>query len=82
MNSDMVQDKLVEIFAVVLKLSAESITKDLSPDSCAEWDSLHHVHLVSAIDEAFGITLEFEQQMEIMTFDLAIDVVREVLAGN
>ena len=80
MNDDMVEDKLLEVFATVLNLSSESITKDLSPDSCATWDSLQHIHLINAIDEVFGITLTFEQQMEIMTFDLATDVVREALA--
>ena len=82
MSEDVVQEKLVKVFAVVLKIPAESVTEDLSPDSCATWDSLHHVHLVSAIDEVFGITLTFEQQMEIMTFDLARDVVREAVAGK
>jgi acyl carrier protein len=82
MSEDVVREKLVEVFAVVLKIPPESVTEDLSPDSCATWDSLHHVHLVSVIDEVFGITLTFEQQMEIMTFDLARDVVREAVAGK
>lgn len=82
MSTDTVHERLVEIFSVVLKLPADAVTADLSPDSCATWDSLHHVHLVSAIDEVFGITLTFEQQMEIMTFDLAHDVVREAIAGK
>lgn len=82
MSADDVHERLVEIFAVVLKQPPESVTKDLSPDSCETWDSLHHVHLVSAIDEVFGITLTFEQQMEILTFDLALDVVREAVAGK
>jgi hypothetical protein len=32
---------------------------------------------MSAIDEGFGITLTFEQQMEALTFDLALEVVTE-----
>lgn len=81
MTPELLTENLKTLFATVLELPIERITLELSPDNCAEWDSLRHIHLVSAIDETFEISLTFEQQMEIMTFDLAIDVVTEALSG-
>ena len=79
MSAESVETKLREIFATVLDLPAEEVVDSLSPDTCAKWDSLHHIHLVSAIDETFSIELTFEQQIEILNFDLAVEVVREAL---
>lgn len=81
MTPELLTEQLKMLFATVLELPADRITLELSPDNCAEWDSLRHIHLISAIDETFDVTLTFEQQMEIMTFDLAIDVVTEALNG-
>jgi acyl carrier protein len=76
------EHKLREIFAVVLDLPKESVVPELSPDTCASWDSLQHIHLVCAIDESFGIELSVEQQIEMMTFDLTLDVVREATSSG
>ncbi len=81
MTPDNLTEQLKTLFATVLELPVDRVTPELSPDNCAEWDSLRHIHIVSAIDETFEVTLTFEQQMEIMTFDLAIDVVTEALNG-
>ncbi len=37
---------------------------------------------MTAIDETFGLALTFEQQMEALTFDLAIEVVQEAISAN
>lgn len=71
--------QLREIFSAVLGVRPETITGALAPDTCDTWDSLHHIHLVSAIDENFGIHLEIEQQVEMITFDLATIVVCDAL---
>lgn len=79
MSAHAVEATLREIFATVLGLTAADIVDSLSPDTCSRWDSLHHVHLINAIDETFGIELSVEQQVEMMNFDLAVEVVREAL---
>jgi len=81
MPSD-VEARLKNVFATVFDLPEEQVVRSLSPDTCMKWDSLYHIHLMSAIEETFGIVLTFEQQIEIMTFDLAIDVVNEALAQD
>ncbi len=82
MLTENMEHQLREIFAVVLDLPNERIVPELSPDTCASWDSLQHIHLVSAIDETFGIELPVEAQIEMMTFDLTVDVVREAISAK
>lgn len=82
MTAENLEDQLRQIFSVVLDVPSEEILPELSPDTCSTWDSLHHIHLISAIDETFAIQLSVEQQIEMMTFDLTIDVVREALLSD
>ena len=70
-----------EIFAAILQLPPEKIVFGLSPDDCEKWDSLHHIHLVNAINETMGVDLTVEQQIEMLTFDLAVEVVQEAIQG-
>jgi acyl carrier protein len=55
------------------------VTEDLSPETCAKWDSLHQIHLANAIEEEFGIVIEFEDQMRMLSFALAGEIVRSAL---
>ena len=82
MERDLITENLRTIFSTTLNLSPEEITDELSPDTCELWDSLHHIHLVAAIDEEFEITLDIEQQIEMLNFGLAVEVVSEVMNGR
>lgn len=74
-----VKEQLQEIFSAVLDLRPDEVTPSLSPDSCEKWDSLHHIHLVNAIQETFSVTLDVEQQVEILTFELGEVIVWDAL---
>lgn len=74
-----VRRNLVEIFATVLGVPETAITDDLSPDTCATWDSLRHIQLCTAIDQSFGIALDITQQVEMLNFGLALDTVLSAL---
>ena len=43
-------------------LSAES-----SPDTIPTWDSVHHLHLIVALEAEFGVTFDPEQAVELTT---------------
>ncbi len=80
MTSDDISSRLVPLFATVLKQPAEAIVDSLSPETCATWDSLNHIHLVNGIEEAFGVMLEFDEQMNMNSFARAREVVAAALA--
>jgi acyl carrier protein len=52
-----------------------SLDDDTSPETCAKWDSLHAMRLVSEIEDTFGVELATR---EIMAMD-SIGAARSVL---
>lgn len=77
-----IRSALVEIFSVVLEISEGEVSDDLSPDTSRNWDSLRHIHICTAIDETFGTALDISKQVEILTFDLAVETVAEELGAE
>jgi acyl carrier protein len=53
-----VEEKVKELFAVVLREAPESITDDTRPATLARWDSLQHLILVSSFEEEFGVDID------------------------
>lgn len=60
-----IEPKLVNVFATVLQVPEDKITIDSSPKNLENWDSMRHVELVIAVEEAFGITFSTTEVMSI-----------------
>jgi acyl carrier protein len=54
-------EKLDRIVADILELDVKAISDALTPDDVEQWTSLNHLRLVTAVEEAFGISLSMEQ---------------------
>jgi len=72
---NILDEKLRSVLADVLDLPAAAITEDASPATIERWDSLRHMSLIVAIEEAFGITLDDRAMDEVMSFAGARDAV-------
>ena len=51
-------DKLKNIFSVVLNLSIDDINNDFTPNDTDKWDSMSHLNLISLAEEEFGIDID------------------------
>lgn len=71
------QDRVYEVCAQVFGVPAASLTDDSGPDDIATWDSLSHLQLVVAIEEAFGVTLTPEDAMEMLSVRLVKLVLKD-----
>lgn len=67
--------RLKTIFAAILEIPADSVGPELTPQTCAKWDSLNQIHLVNGIEEEFGFQMDFEDQMRLMSFAAAQEIV-------
>lgn len=65
--------KLENIFREVFNLNNNYTLDGLSPESLPEWDSLGHLTLMTAIEEAYQISFDFEEMIEIEDYN---DIVR------
>lgn len=48
-------DRVRTIVSSVLRVPVETVDAATSPDTIASWDSLNHMQLILALEEAFGV---------------------------
>jgi acyl carrier protein len=56
-----VVETVLTIASDVLGIPAGQVTLDASPQSVANWDSVQHLNLVLAVEQAFDLTFEPEE---------------------
>jgi acyl carrier protein len=56
-----VTETVLTIASDVLGVPAGQVTLDASPQSVANWDSVQHLNLVLAVEQAFDLTFEPEE---------------------
>lgn len=68
-------NKLKNIFSAVLNIPLEQVTNTLSPDTCASWDSLNAIVLVTEIEKEFSLKFSFDEAMAVKNFGDAINLI-------
>lgn len=58
-------DKVCGIVATIMGVPAGGVTEDSSPASLQHWDSLRHMKLILAVEEAFGLQLTDDEIVSI-----------------
>ncbi len=71
------KEKIKNIMAKVFNVSIEKITDDASPDSIASWDSLNHVNLIIALEQAFGVSFDANETIELLNYKLIEVILKE-----
>jgi len=65
MNDEQIIIKLSDIFIDTLGVNEFELS--ITMDEIPEWDSLKHIQLLTTIEAAFGIELQFEDAIEMIT---------------
>ena len=60
MNTSVV-DTILTIASDVLGVPADQVSLDTSPQSAANWDSVQHLNLLLAVEQAFDLAFEPEE---------------------
>lgn len=63
-----VDSRVREVLAGVLEIPQSSIEDGFSRDSASSWDSLAHLRLVSALEEAFGVRFTMQEVGDLTSF--------------
>lgn len=71
------ETKLKQVLADVFDVDVASINDESSVDTVEKWDSLHHLNLVLALEEQFGVSLSEEQIVEMLNYPLVKAVLEE-----
>lgn len=69
---------VLDVVSSVLRIPRETVSDDLSMETCANWDSLAHVDLMVTLESTFGVTINEEQ-----IFDLVnVGAIRRFIDAN
>lgn len=77
-----VADTVLTIASDVLGVPANQVTLDASPQSVANWDSVQHLNLVLAVEQAFDLTFEPEELDRMKSLRDVVALVQEKRASS
>jgi acyl carrier protein len=70
-------DRVCAIVARVLQVPPATVTAASSPDTLQSWDSLHHLQIVLALEEEFGIEFSVEEIAALQSVEAIVEIIRE-----
>jgi acyl carrier protein len=72
------EERVLKIFKEVLELDGDLDTKDLKYNKIANWRSLTHITLVSALEGEFDIMMDPDDILAMSSYDKAVEIVRKL----
>ena len=82
MSSSEVDRQVREVMAGVLDVETETLDDGFRRDDASAWDSMNHLRLISALEEAFGIRFTMKEVGEMESFgDVRQRVAERLQAG-
>lgn len=68
-------EKLKQTFAEALDMPLAAVTDELAYNKTPQWDSVAHMALIAAIEDAFDILIETEDVIDMSSFSKARAIV-------
>jgi acyl carrier protein len=74
------EEKLKEVMGAILDVPPDGIGPGTNTDNIAGWDSLKHMRLIIALEEAFDLTIPDEEVTTMTSYEIVKLVVAEQVA--
>jgi acyl carrier protein len=71
------RDRLKPILADVFDMPEAEVPDDASAERITNWDSLHHIELMMAIELEFGVKVSSEEMPGLLSVDAIEEYLRE-----
>jgi acyl carrier protein len=69
---------LIEVAADVFSVPATTLSADSTPESVEAWDSISHLNLMLAVEQAAGVRIEPERMAELTSLTKIAEAVRKL----
>ena len=79
MNDKQVDEILSGVFNETLGIDEFDLS--VSMDKIQRWDSLKHIQLLSSIEHAFGIEIQFEDAIEMISGQSILDNIKKYITN-
>jgi acyl carrier protein len=66
-------ERVRHILGVVLEMSEQQIDEKLSAQDTSNWDSIRHLNLVMALEEAFGVSFTSDELGRLTSYHAIVD---------
>lgn len=76
-----VRERMIALMAVVFGLEPEQIPANAAPGNPKQWDSLGHVHLITAAEEEFGVRFSDDEVTDLLSLDLYVNILEKKVQG-
>lgn len=73
-----IAQQLSAVFVDALELGEGVEVEKLEYRGIEAWDSVGHMTLVAAIEDEFGVQLDTDQVIDLSSFKVALDLVKEL----
>jgi acyl carrier protein len=77
MNDAVTEDTVVAVFARVLGITPVTISDDLRYATIPQWDSIAHMSVVAALEEAFGVMIDMDEVIDMSSVGKAREILRK-----
>lgn len=77
MKGDAQRERIRKIMSGVLEVDPGTIGDHATPENVARWDSLNHLRLISALEDAFGISFTTREASGIDSFEKIVSAVEK-----
>lgn len=71
------EERLKRIMSRIFEIPFEEITEDTSVDTVEKWDSLNHMNLILALEEAFNIAFSADEIADMLNYELVVMRLKE-----
>ena len=77
MNNPSHEDQVVAVFARVLGIDAAQVADELRYNTIPQWDSIAHMSVVAALEEAFGVMIDMDDVIDMSSVGKAREILRK-----
>ena len=76
MIEESLEDRARSVVAAIFDLPVEEITMQTSDAMIDQWDSIHMISLMIALESEFGITLDVDEVAELRSVERMVKILR------
>ena len=70
-------EKLIAAFSDALTINADAVKDSLTYQSIPEWDSISHMVLISRIEEAFDVSIDTDDVIDMSSVGKAKEILKK-----
>ena len=77
-NSDVMEDKIIELIARVLNVPKGDVTLETEIGELDEWDSLRNVQIIAQLEKEFEVKITPDMVMDLEDVSDIVGLIREL----